>query len=85
MTTYCKRLNFREDLIFLNHRSHEQFGQYVNTMEATFDSRKLEGPRIISNFQLWPDSRKFELMKIKSFTVYSLPKLSRSQICRNCT
>ncbi|MDD9361968.1 MAG: hypothetical protein PV344_03485 [Anaplasma sp.] len=48
---YCKRLNFREDLIFANfanclqfgkNRSSEQFGQYVNTMEATFDSRKLE-------------------------------------------
>ncbi|MDD9362357.1 MAG: hypothetical protein PV344_05485, partial [Anaplasma sp.] len=37
---YCKRLNFREDLIL--HRSREQFGHYVNTTEATFDSRKLE-------------------------------------------
>ncbi|MDD9362254.1 MAG: hypothetical protein PV344_04935, partial [Anaplasma sp.] len=47
----CKRLNFREDLIFANfanclrfakNSSREQFGQYVNTTEATFDSRKLE-------------------------------------------
>ncbi|MDD9361700.1 MAG: hypothetical protein PV344_02085 [Anaplasma sp.] len=47
---YCKRLNFREDLIFANfvnrlrfakNRCREQFGQYVNTTEATFDSRKL--------------------------------------------
>ncbi|MDD9362105.1 MAG: hypothetical protein PV344_04185 [Anaplasma sp.] len=49
--TYCKRLNFRKDLIFANFanrlrfakkRSRVQFGQYVNTTEATFDSRKLE-------------------------------------------
>ncbi|MDD9362112.1 MAG: hypothetical protein PV344_04220 [Anaplasma sp.] len=48
---YCKRLNFRVNLIFANfanrlrftkNRSCEQFGQYVNTTEATFDSRKLE-------------------------------------------
>ncbi|MDD9362733.1 MAG: hypothetical protein PV344_07415 [Anaplasma sp.] len=48
---YCKRLNFRVDLIFANfanrlrfakNRSREQFGQYANTTEATFDSRKLE-------------------------------------------
>ncbi|MDD9362928.1 MAG: hypothetical protein PV344_08400 [Anaplasma sp.] len=48
---YCKRLNFREDLIFADfanrlrfakNRSREQFGQCVNTTEATFDSRKLE-------------------------------------------
>ncbi|MDD9361934.1 MAG: hypothetical protein PV344_03310 [Anaplasma sp.] len=48
---YCKRLNFREDLFFANfanrlrfakNRSREQFGQYVNTTEATFDSQKLE-------------------------------------------
>ncbi|MDD9362119.1 MAG: hypothetical protein PV344_04255 [Anaplasma sp.] len=48
---YCKRLNFREDLIFANfanrllfakNRSREQFDRYVNTMEATFDSQKLE-------------------------------------------
>ncbi|MDD9362757.1 MAG: hypothetical protein PV344_07535 [Anaplasma sp.] len=48
---YCKRLNFREDLIFANfatrlqlarNRSREQFGQYINTMETTFNSRKLE-------------------------------------------
>ncbi|MDD9362939.1 MAG: hypothetical protein PV344_08455, partial [Anaplasma sp.] len=48
---YCKRLNFREDLIFVNfancvlfakNKSREQFGQYVNTTEATFDSQKLE-------------------------------------------
>ncbi|MDD9362535.1 MAG: hypothetical protein PV344_06405, partial [Anaplasma sp.] len=51
---YCKRLNFREDLIFANfpnlanclqfakNRSHEQFVQYVNTTEPAFDSRKLE-------------------------------------------
>ncbi|MDD9362074.1 MAG: hypothetical protein PV344_04020 [Anaplasma sp.] len=51
---YCKRLNFREDLIFANrvwfakNRSHEQFGQYVNTTEVTFDSRKL-GP--VNNFK----------------------------------
>ncbi|MDD9362934.1 MAG: hypothetical protein PV344_08430 [Anaplasma sp.] len=38
---YCKRLNFREDLIFANfgnrlrlakNRSREQFGHYVNTV-----------------------------------------------------
>ncbi|MDD9362197.1 MAG: hypothetical protein PV344_04645 [Anaplasma sp.] len=49
--SYCKRLNFREDLNFANfanrlrfakNRSREHFGQYVNTTEATFDSRKLE-------------------------------------------
>ncbi|MDD9361967.1 MAG: hypothetical protein PV344_03480, partial [Anaplasma sp.] len=43
---YCKRLNFREDLIsanfanrlrFARHRSREQFRQYVNTTEVTFD------------------------------------------------
>ncbi|MDD9362113.1 MAG: hypothetical protein PV344_04225 [Anaplasma sp.] len=48
---YCKRLNFHEDLIFANfanslrfakNRSREQFRQYVNTTEATFDLRKLE-------------------------------------------
>ncbi|MDD9362226.1 MAG: hypothetical protein PV344_04795 [Anaplasma sp.] len=42
---YCKRLNFREDLIFANfakNGSREQFGQYVNTTEATFDLRKSE-------------------------------------------
>ncbi|MDD9362383.1 MAG: hypothetical protein PV344_05620 [Anaplasma sp.] len=48
---YWKRLNFREDLIFANfanrlryakNRSREQFRHYVNTTEATFDSRKLE-------------------------------------------
>ncbi|MDD9362035.1 MAG: hypothetical protein PV344_03820, partial [Anaplasma sp.] len=45
---YCKRLNFRENLIFVNclrfakNRSHEQFGQYVNATEATFASQKLE-------------------------------------------
>ncbi|MDD9362263.1 MAG: hypothetical protein PV344_04980 [Anaplasma sp.] len=48
---YCKQLNFREDLIFANfanrlqfakNRSREQFGQYVNTTEATFDPQKLE-------------------------------------------
>ncbi|MDD9363085.1 MAG: hypothetical protein PV344_09195, partial [Anaplasma sp.] len=48
---YFKRLIFREDLIFANfwnrlrfakNRSREQFSQYVNSTEATFDSRKLE-------------------------------------------
>ncbi|MDD9362613.1 MAG: hypothetical protein PV344_06800 [Anaplasma sp.] len=48
---YCKRLNFREDLFFANfanrprfakNKSREQFGQYVNTTEARFDSQKLE-------------------------------------------
>ncbi|MDD9362083.1 MAG: hypothetical protein PV344_04065, partial [Anaplasma sp.] len=48
---YCKRLNFRDDLIIANfanrlrfakNRSREQLGQYVNTTEATFNSRKLE-------------------------------------------
>ncbi|MDD9362297.1 MAG: hypothetical protein PV344_05155 [Anaplasma sp.] len=48
---YCKRLNFREDLILANfvdrlrfakNRSREQFVQYVNITEATFDPRKLE-------------------------------------------
>ncbi|MDD9362191.1 MAG: hypothetical protein PV344_04615 [Anaplasma sp.] len=48
MPQYCKRLNFRDDLIFANrlrfakNRSREQFGQYINITEATFDSRKLE-------------------------------------------
>ncbi|MDD9361972.1 MAG: hypothetical protein PV344_03505 [Anaplasma sp.] len=51
VTEYCKRLNFRVDLIFANFAnrlrfvknwSGEQFGQYVNTTEATFDSQKLE-------------------------------------------
>ncbi|MDD9362502.1 MAG: hypothetical protein PV344_06240 [Anaplasma sp.] len=44
-------LNFRADLIFASfanrlrfakNRSREQFRQYANTTEATFDSRKLE-------------------------------------------
>ncbi|MDD9362540.1 MAG: hypothetical protein PV344_06430, partial [Anaplasma sp.] len=48
---YCKRLNFREGLIFPNfanrlrcakNRSREQFVQYFNTTEARFASRKLE-------------------------------------------
>ncbi|MDD9362300.1 MAG: hypothetical protein PV344_05180, partial [Anaplasma sp.] len=48
---YCKRLNFRGDLIFANfanrlrfakNRSREQFGQCANTTVPTFDSRKLE-------------------------------------------
>ncbi|MDD9361974.1 MAG: hypothetical protein PV344_03515 [Anaplasma sp.] len=48
---YCKRLNFREDLIFANfanrlqfakNRPREQFGHYGNTTEATFHLRKLE-------------------------------------------
>ncbi|MDD9362345.1 MAG: hypothetical protein PV344_05420 [Anaplasma sp.] len=48
---YCKRLYFRKGLIFVNfanrlrfakNMSREQFGQYANTMEDTFDSRKLE-------------------------------------------
>ncbi|MDD9362344.1 MAG: hypothetical protein PV344_05415, partial [Anaplasma sp.] len=70
---YCKRLNFREDLIFANrlrfskNRSREQFGQSVNTTEATFDSRKLEPANNV--FQLWPDLRKFGPAKIKSFIV----------------
>ncbi|MDD9362497.1 MAG: hypothetical protein PV344_06215 [Anaplasma sp.] len=47
---YCKQLNFQEDQIFANfanclrftkNRSRKQFGQYVNTTEAKFDSRKL--------------------------------------------
>ncbi|MDD9362758.1 MAG: hypothetical protein PV344_07540 [Anaplasma sp.] len=51
MSIYCKRLNFHEDLIFANfanrlrfvqNRSRKQFGQYGNTTEAIFDSRKLE-------------------------------------------
>ncbi|MDD9361602.1 MAG: hypothetical protein PV344_01585 [Anaplasma sp.] len=50
-TVYGKRLNFREDLIFANfanrlrftkNRSREQFGQYVNPTEATFESQNLE-------------------------------------------
>ncbi|MDD9362325.1 MAG: hypothetical protein PV344_05315 [Anaplasma sp.] len=45
---YCKRLNFHEDLSFANrlrfakNRSREQFGQYINSTEATFESGKLE-------------------------------------------
>ncbi|MDD9362829.1 MAG: hypothetical protein PV344_07905, partial [Anaplasma sp.] len=56
---YCKLLNFREYLIFANHprlaknRSREQFGRYVNTTEATFDSRKLE-PANNFNFSALP-------------------------------
>ncbi|MDD9362416.1 MAG: hypothetical protein PV344_05785, partial [Anaplasma sp.] len=51
VSTYCKRLHFREDLILANfanclrfakNRPREQFGKYVNTTEAIFDSRKLE-------------------------------------------
>ncbi|MDD9362859.1 MAG: hypothetical protein PV344_08055 [Anaplasma sp.] len=62
-----KDLIFADRLRFAKNRSREQFG--VNTTEPTFDSRKLE-PRIILNFQVWPDSRKFEPGKIKSFTVF---------------
>ncbi|MDD9362656.1 MAG: hypothetical protein PV344_07020, partial [Anaplasma sp.] len=58
ITAYCKRPNFREDLIFTNfanrlqfakNRSRKQFGQYVNTTGATLDSRKL-GPANNSKF-----------------------------------
>ncbi|MDD9362686.1 MAG: hypothetical protein PV344_07170, partial [Anaplasma sp.] len=51
LTFYYKRLNFRKDLIFVNfanhlrfakNRSREQSGQYINTTEATFDSKNLE-------------------------------------------
>ncbi|MDD9361975.1 MAG: hypothetical protein PV344_03520 [Anaplasma sp.] len=35
-------------LRFAKNRSHEQFGHYVNTTEATFDSRKLEP---VNNFK----------------------------------
>ncbi|MDD9362096.1 MAG: hypothetical protein PV344_04135 [Anaplasma sp.] len=54
-SNHCKRLNFREDLIFANRlrfaksRCCGQFGPYVNTMEATFDSRKLE--KTANNFK----------------------------------
>ncbi|MDD9362073.1 MAG: hypothetical protein PV344_04015 [Anaplasma sp.] len=49
-STYCKRLNFREDIIFANfanrlrfakNMSREQFGQYVNTTEPRSDSQKI--------------------------------------------
>ncbi|MDD9361616.1 MAG: hypothetical protein PV344_01655 [Anaplasma sp.] len=49
-------------------RSREQFGQYVNTMVATFDSRKLE-PANNFRFSALPNSQKFEPAKIQSFTV----------------
>ncbi|MDD9362974.1 MAG: hypothetical protein PV344_08635 [Anaplasma sp.] len=42
LPNYCKRLNFREDLIFAKNRSREQFWQHVNATKTTFDSRKLE-------------------------------------------
>ncbi|MDD9362320.1 MAG: hypothetical protein PV344_05285 [Anaplasma sp.] len=60
---YCKQLNFCEDLIFANfvnrlrlakNRSCKQFGQYVNTTEVTFDSRKLEPA---NNFKFSPFAR----------------------------
>ncbi|MDD9362098.1 MAG: hypothetical protein PV344_04145, partial [Anaplasma sp.] len=69
---YCKRLNFREDLIFASfasrlrfakNRSREQYKQYVNTTEVTFDSRKLEP----ANNSKFPALARFA--KIKSFTV----------------
>ncbi|MDD9362273.1 MAG: hypothetical protein PV344_05030 [Anaplasma sp.] len=34
--------NFANLLQFAKNMSREQFGQYVNTTDATFDSRKLE-------------------------------------------
>ncbi|MDD9362883.1 MAG: hypothetical protein PV344_08175 [Anaplasma sp.] len=34
--------NFPNRLRFAKIRSREQFGQYINTTEGTFDSRKLE-------------------------------------------
>ncbi|MDD9362666.1 MAG: hypothetical protein PV344_07070, partial [Anaplasma sp.] len=34
--------NFANCIRFAKNRSREQFGKYVNTTEATFDSRKLE-------------------------------------------
>ncbi|MDD9362530.1 MAG: hypothetical protein PV344_06380 [Anaplasma sp.] len=75
---YCKRLKFREDVIFANfanrllfakNRSREQFGQYVNTAEATFDSQKLE-PANNFKFSALAQFAKFEPAKIKSFTVF---------------
>ncbi|MDD9362592.1 MAG: hypothetical protein PV344_06695 [Anaplasma sp.] len=45
MTKFFRGPNFREfydHLRFAKNRSREQFGQYGNTTEATFDSRKLE-------------------------------------------
>ncbi|MDD9362238.1 MAG: hypothetical protein PV344_04855 [Anaplasma sp.] len=38
----------------MKNRSCEQFGQYVNTMEATFDLRKLEP---VNNFKFSALSR----------------------------
>ncbi|MDD9362132.1 MAG: hypothetical protein PV344_04320 [Anaplasma sp.] len=35
-------MNFAKRLRFTKNRSREQFGQYVNTTEATFDLQKLE-------------------------------------------
>ncbi|MDD9362498.1 MAG: hypothetical protein PV344_06220 [Anaplasma sp.] len=35
-------MNFVNHLRFVKNRSSGQLGQYVNTTEATFDSRKLE-------------------------------------------
>ncbi|MDD9362204.1 MAG: hypothetical protein PV344_04680 [Anaplasma sp.] len=55
--------NFANRLQFAKNRSREQFGHYVNTTEATFDSRKLE-PASNLNFRLWCESRKFEPAKI---------------------
>ncbi|MDD9362069.1 MAG: hypothetical protein PV344_03990 [Anaplasma sp.] len=34
--------NYANRLRFAKNRSREQFGQYVNTTEATFHSQKLE-------------------------------------------
>ncbi|MDD9362764.1 MAG: hypothetical protein PV344_07570, partial [Anaplasma sp.] len=56
---------------------------YVNTMEATFDSRKLKPANdvkfsaLMSNFQLCFGSRKFEPAKIKSFTVLEKGQLKK--------
>ncbi|MDD9363084.1 MAG: hypothetical protein PV344_09190, partial [Anaplasma sp.] len=70
---YCKRLNFREDLIFAKNRPGENSGN-ISTLRKLHSFRENWNPRIISKFQLWPDSRKFEPTKIKSFTVDCQPK-----------
>ncbi|MDD9363045.1 MAG: hypothetical protein PV344_08990, partial [Anaplasma sp.] len=46
--------NFTDHLRFAKNRSREQFGQYVNTTEATFNSRKLEPANNFKFFSFCP-------------------------------
>ncbi|MDD9362037.1 MAG: hypothetical protein PV344_03830 [Anaplasma sp.] len=41
----------------------------MSTLRKLHSIREYYNPQIISNLKLWPDSRKFEPAKIKSFTV----------------